>query len=131
MVTLSCAPEQILLLSPVHRKAVTVMRKAKSCRPQYLLIGFVGMMFAFSFEHSPFESSTLCTSYLNYPLAIVIVNYLNESTAYLLSYSFSPHHKWPNSTGDLRERNWETHGNNDSGGDPGSLGDSGCSHLHS
>lgn len=27
MVTLTFAPEQILLLSPVHRKAVTVMRK--------------------------------------------------------------------------------------------------------
>lgn len=100
------------------------MRKAKPRRPQYLLIGFAGVMFAFSLEHSSFESSTLCTSYLNYPLAIVIVNYLNESKAYLLSYIVPPphhhHHKWPNSTGDLRERNWETHENNDSGGDPGS-----------
>lgn len=127
MVTLTCAPEQILLLSPVHRKAVTVMRKAK---PQYLLIGFAGMMVAFSLEHSPFESLTLCSSYLNYPLAIVIVNYLNESTAYLLSYIVPPHTINGQITGHLRERNWETHENNDSGGDPGSLGDSGCSHLH-
>lgn len=67
------------------------MRKAKSRRPQYLLIGFAGVMFAFSLEHSPFESSTLCTSYLNYPLAIVIVSYLNESKAYLLFYTVPPH----------------------------------------
>lgn len=73
MVTPTCAPEQILLLSPVHRKAVTAMKKGKPCRPQYLLVGFAGMMFAFSLEHSPFESSTLCTSYLNYPLAIVFL----------------------------------------------------------